>query len=688
MSHWDHCACASHLVYRAPQPASPTPSATATAADEPLLQPMAPPLRPPSDAAHYESASDAPECGVVVAPSVVHMQQRRLTIGRLKSCDVRLDGTKRPMLISRLHAELLCPSNSISIAVGTGTSGSNGSVSTATSGSGDDHGVGNIGGRGSDLADMVAAKTAVEWSIVDKGSLNGVFVNSTKISAGQPVVLHHRDLIVFGGGGNVLPGSVVHQPESEFQFLFMQRNGRSIEPKQTPKQTSLDPSSQIVPLSHQSSHFFITSEQFKPLPRPGTSGSSLHLTPNSTFQPGTSDNIIPHTQNGGTNTTAQTTSTSASEESHTKLLSVSESCIIQNPTSTVSVSTTTCLNIQQPIPTNFDQEPHELDCVSSTISPSPKRAKVEVTVSTTSISPLSHCKNTAFPSQLSEIKKQVAILEGNKKLVEESEAKYKEVEKTGKPDETAKEEMSLVVAATSTTEAGPEEDRASRASEELLLLHKTIAEDYIPRSTLESEFTCSVCRDLFIDPCTLECSHSFCAECIEHWLQQQSDCPLCRTKVRKTAVQSLTLRNAVSALIKGLSENQITHYQARLQAREDSKTHSATSLEEDPKYKQLKKHISDAKERGLPFLKITDTWTKTDQKKFSSGIGRYPTGPCRELYAETTGLTPAWVRSTSSAATLQCALVNVGLVPSRAPLPQASGVPVMRRMLMDFIQGH
>ena len=39
--------------------------------------------------------------------------------------------------------------------------------------------------------------------------------------------------------------------------------------------------------------------------------------------------------------------------------------------------------------------------------------------------------------------------------------------------------------------------------------------------SLADEFSCVVCQELFIEPVTLSCSHTFCSHCIESWVKIQ-----------------------------------------------------------------------------------------------------------------------------------------------------------------------
>ena len=68
--------------------------------------------------------------------------------------------------------------------------------------------------------------------------------------------------------------------------------------------------------------------------------------------------------------------------------------------------------------------------------------------------------------------------------------------------------------------------------------------------SMQEEFTCVICQELFIRTFTLPCSHSFCELCIKEWMKgkRQQDCPVCRKKITSDPVHSLALDNAISKL--------------------------------------------------------------------------------------------------------------------------------------------
>ncbi|KAM9317466.1 tripartite motif-containing protein 14-like [Gastrophryne carolinensis] len=80
---------------------------------------------------------------------------------------------------------------------------------------------------------------------------------------------------------------------------------------------------------------------------------------------------------------------------------------------------------------------------------------------------------------------------------------------------------------------------------------------------LRKELECSVCQNIYTDPVTLKCGHSFCRVCIDRVLDTQEEsgdyaCPICRKRsISRPSLQSnITLRNIVENLLSN-NQNQI-----------------------------------------------------------------------------------------------------------------------------------
>ncbi|XP_027858538.1 zinc-binding protein A33-like [Xiphophorus couchianus] len=54
-------------------------------------------------------------------------------------------------------------------------------------------------------------------------------------------------------------------------------------------------------------------------------------------------------------------------------------------------------------------------------------------------------------------------------------------------------------------------------------------------STSEEDLCCPICKDVFMDPVVLSCSHSFCKECLKSWWQKKPtrECAVCKRRSSK-----------------------------------------------------------------------------------------------------------------------------------------------------------
>ncbi|XP_062272188.1 E3 ubiquitin-protein ligase TRIM39-like [Scomber scombrus] len=71
-------------------------------------------------------------------------------------------------------------------------------------------------------------------------------------------------------------------------------------------------------------------------------------------------------------------------------------------------------------------------------------------------------------------------------------------------------------------------------------------------SRSEKDLCCPVCRDVFIDPVILSCSHSFCKDCLKSWWREKPthECPVCKRRSSKEEpLRNLALKNLCESLL-------------------------------------------------------------------------------------------------------------------------------------------
>ncbi|XP_050535169.1 E3 ubiquitin-protein ligase RNF8-like [Daktulosphaira vitifoliae] len=82
-------------------------------------------------------------------------------------------------------------------------------------------------------------------------------------------------------------------------------------------------------------------------------------------------------------------------------------------------------------------------------------------------------------------------------------------------------------------------------------------------SVLESDFQCSICNELMVKACTINCSHTFCEICLNTWLRESNECPLCRTSVQ-TKTLCLSMDNFITNIC-NLLGNAIQEHREKIQ---------------------------------------------------------------------------------------------------------------------------
>lgn len=96
-------------------------------------------------------------------------------------------------------------------------------------------------------------------------------------------------------------------------------------------------------------------------------------------------------------------------------------------------------------------------------------------------------------------------------------------------------------------------------------------------TSMEEEFTCCICQELFVRAHTLSCAHSFCEVCIKEWMKTKKECPICRKAFSSSPVHSLALDNAISKIVDKLGPESKATREALVASRAEALCPSTTS---------------------------------------------------------------------------------------------------------------
>ncbi|CAH2256282.1 E3 ubiquitin- ligase RNF8 isoform X2 [Pelobates cultripes] len=89
-----------------------------------------------------------------------------------------------------------------------------------------------------------------------------------------------------------------------------------------------------------------------------------------------------------------------------------------------------------------------------------------------------------------------------------------------------------------------QEKEKVRAQKEEVLNHMN--------DVLDNELQCIICSEHFIEAVTLNCAHSFCSYCITQWRKRKDECPICRQDIC-SQTRSLVLDNCIDRMVDKLS---------------------------------------------------------------------------------------------------------------------------------------
>ena len=196
-----------------------------------------------------------------------------------------------------------------------------------------------------------------------------------------------------------------------------------------------------------------------------------------------------------------------------------------------------------------------------------------------------------------------------------------------------------------------------------------------------NEFSCCICYNWFVEPTTLQCSHTFCKKCLYDWLGKNHSCPFCRKKLSKPSIYNKNL----DVLLEGVSKIMLSEEDRNM--REDRIKGIKQGFDED--LAKLYGMIENAKAKKIKFLNIKDRWKTEEKKTFKNGVKQY-FGRCREVFCDLVGLTVDFIKSCNNEEmTIACENLDVPIPfmfvgQDPKALRRTADFDACRERLMDF----
>ena len=79
----------------------------------------------------------------------------------------------------------------------------------------------------------------------------------------------------------------------------------------------------------------------------------------------------------------------------------------------------------------------------------------------------------------------------------------------------------------------------------------------------EQETECIICCDLLVSSRTLQCGHVCCHQCLEDWMKEQKQCPICRTPITSKPSRVIMVENLIEKYLQEKSEEDRREYAER-----------------------------------------------------------------------------------------------------------------------------
>jgi len=202
-----------------------------------------------------------------------------------------------------------------------------------------------------------------------------------------------------------------------------------------------------------------------------------------------------------------------------------------------------------------------------------------------------------------------------------------------------------------------------------------ISQNVLSPSEFSDELECAICRETFLKPYTLQCSHTFCKRCIGSWMKVRKSCPTCRKLLTRQPVYNMSLDKVMQVVLKKQS----------MEEQEDmSRRQIELEKEEAEALQRFMSTVETAKARGVVFLNIGNPWNDNERLLFKTGVERYES-KARRLYCELTNFSLDFIQN-ATMEQLETACKNLGfLIPKIVGNSTTTDYNLIRMILKDFL---
>jgi hypothetical protein len=170
-------------------------------------------------------------------------------------------------------------------------------------------------------------------------------------------------------------------------------------------------------------------------------------------------------------------------------------------------------------------------------------------------------------------------------------------------------------------------------------------------AAVREELTCCICYELFMEPVTLECSHTFCSECIEGCLSRKMACPVCRHDTINDPIPNQCITKLVASVATDDEVKRMNDHRYLMVIKRSIQKRNWTQIQA-----KMDKAISN----NMELLNVFQRWSQRERSKFWHGVcslqDRY-----RVMYCSMVGLSKEAIFYTADKCMIVCAAHNLSV---------------------------